>query len=219
MALSDEQKAGICAVAMDMWPAYISATQAHVPDADEKIAFDKFHVAKYLGEGVDKVRREEHRYLLSEGDAMLKGPKYQWLQNPHNMSKAQERHFAVLRDSHLKTARAWAMKEMAMDIWRYQSRGWAVKARDQWFVWAQRCRLAPMKKVAATLKEHLWGILNAIVLGVHNGHAESSNARIQRIKARACGFRNRERFRNAIYFHCGGLDLMPEGVDQAWLPT
>jgi transposase len=25
----------------------------------------------------------------------------------------------------------------------------------------------------------------------------------------ACGFRNRERFRNAIYFHLGGLDLYP----------
>jgi transposase len=76
-----------------------------------------------------------------------------------------------------------------------------------------------MMKVAATLKQHLWGILNAITLGVHNGHAESINARIQRIKARACGFRNRERFRAAIYFHRGGLDLRPDGVDQAWLPT
>jgi transposase len=54
---------------------------------------------------------------------------------------------------------------------------------------------------------------------VHNGHAESIDARIQRIKARACGFRNRERFRAAIYLHCGGLDLRPDGVDQAWLPT
>ena len=39
-----------------------------------------------------------------------------------------------------------------------------------------------------------------------NGHAESMNARIQRIKQRSCGFRNRERFRNASYFHFG-LDL------------
>lgn len=107
----------------------------------------------------------------------------------------------------------------AMDIWRYQSRGWAVKTWERWFAWAQRCRLAPMKKVTATLRAHLWGILNATHLDVHNGHAESTNARIQRIKARACGFRNRERFRTAIYFHCGGLDLKLEGVDQAWLPT
>jgi len=25
----------------------------------------------------------------------------------------------------------------------------------------------------------------------------------------ACGFRNRDRFRRAIYFHLGGLDLYP----------
>ena len=31
----------------------------------------------------------------------------------------------------------------------------------------------------------------------------------QWIKRRACGFRNRERFRNALYFHLGGLDLYP----------
>lgn len=217
--LSESQRAGIRAVAMDMWPAYINATRAYVPEADRKIAFDKFHVAKYLGDGVDKVRREEHRRLLREGDTVLKGSKYQWLRNPGNMSREQKNEFAALRDSHLKTARAWAMKEMAMDIWRYQRRGWADKAWREWLGWAQRCRLAPMQKVAATIKTHLWGILNAIVLGVHNGHAESTNSRIQRIKARACGFRNRERFRHAIYFHCGGLDLMPEGAAGQWLPT
>lgn len=218
-SLSDVQRAGIRAVAMDMWPAYIRVTRDYLPDADQKIAFDKFHVAKYLGDGVDKVRREEHRQLLRSGDTSLKGSKYQWLRNPVNMSREQERHFAALRDSQLKTARAWAMKEFAMNIWCYQRRGWAERAWDQWFTWAQRCRLAPMKKVAATLKEHLWGILNAMQLGVHNGHAESVNSKIQRLKARACGFRNRERFRNAIYFHCGGLNLVPEGVNHQWLPT
>jgi hypothetical protein len=43
-----------------------------------------------------------------------------------------------------------------------------------------------------------------------NGPAESMNARIQRVKKQPGGFRNRERFRNAIYLHCGGLDLYPE---------
>lgn len=146
--LSDAQRAGVRAVAMDMWPAYIKAARDHVPDADWKIAFDKFHIAKYLGDGVDRVRREEHRRLLRDGDTSLKGSKYQWLRNPANMSRAQQHHFAALRDSNLKTARAWAMKEMAMDIWRYQRRGWAEKAWARWFGWAQRCRLAPMKRVA-----------------------------------------------------------------------
>lgn len=217
--LNADQIAAIEAVAMDMWPAYIKATRLGIPDADSKIAFDKFHVAKALGDGVDKVRKEEHRALLSMGDTSLKGTKYQWLYNPANMTRKQRATFSLLRDSHLRTARAWAMKEQAMDIWRYKTEAWAKKGWNYWFSWAQRCRLAPMKKVAAMLKEHLWGIMNAIVLNVNNGHAESANAKIQRIKARACGYRNRERFKAAIYFHCGGLDLMPTGVNQDLLPT
>jgi len=209
-SLSEEQLAGIRSVSMDMWPGFIGATLAAVPGAARKIAFDKFHVAKSLGDGVDKVRRQEHKALLREGDTRLTRSRYQWLQNPAHMSDAQREHFALLRDSRLKTARAWAMKEEAMGLWEYRSRAWAEKGWTTWLAWAQRCRLAPMIKVGQTLRRYLWGILNATVLGVHNGHAESMNSRIQRIKRQACGFRNRERFRNAIYFHCGGLDMYPE---------
>jgi len=44
---------------------------------------------------------------------------------------------------------------------------------------------------------------------VTNACCESVNAKIQWIKRMACGYRNRERFRMAIMFHCGGLDLHP----------
>ena len=42
-----------------------------------------------------------------------------------------------------------------------------------------RSRLEPMKRVARMVKRHLWGILNAIVLGVSNAQAESINSKIQ----------------------------------------
>ena len=80
--LSVEQKTAIESVAMDMWPAYIRATRDAVPQASEKIAFDKFHVAQYLGDAVDKVRRTEHRALLSEGRNDLTRTKHRWLMNP-----------------------------------------------------------------------------------------------------------------------------------------
>lgn len=206
------QKAAIRGVSMDMWPAFITATRRHLPDADSKIGFDKFHVAKLLGDAVDKVRRQEHKALSADGVGVLKGSKYTWLTNPANMTDAQHARFTTLRHSTLKTARAWAIKDMAMQLWGYRSKAWAEKAWRRWLSWAQRCRLAPLQHVARTIKRHLWGILNAIVLGLHNGHAESMNSRIQRIKHRACGFRNRERFRNAIYFQLGGLQLYPSGL-------
>ncbi|MCU7880824.1 MAG: transposase [Candidatus Thiodiazotropha sp. (ex Lucinoma aequizonata)] len=89
-----------------MWPAFINATLESLPGAEEKIAFDKFHVAKYLGEAVDKVRRQEHKALMSEGYEDLKWSKYDWLYNPHNMTHKQKLRFKSLRESTLKTARA-----------------------------------------------------------------------------------------------------------------
>jgi transposase len=58
-------------------------------------------------------------------------------------------------------------------------------------------------------REHLWGIVNAMALRVTNAASESVNSKVQRVERAACGFRNRERFRNAILFHLGGLDLYP----------
>ena len=75
-----------------------------------------------------------------------------------------------------------------------------------------RCRLEPMKKVAKTIREHLWGIINAIVLKASNGSAESINSRIKTVKIRSRGFRNVQRFIYAVCFYLGGLDLYPESV-------
>ena len=111
--LDEDQIGGIDVVCMDMWPAYIKATWQAIADADRKIAFDRFHVAQYLGKGVDQVRRDEHRQFLKAGDSPLKGTKYQWLRSPAKMNWHQRRAFSALRQSSLKTARAWAMKDFA----------------------------------------------------------------------------------------------------------
>ena len=63
------------------------------------------------------------------------------------------------------------------------------------------------------IKEHLLGILNAIVLKVGNGLAEGINSRIKAIKIRSHhGFRNKQRSANAIYVCSGGFDLYSEGA-------
>lgn len=210
--LSPEQLAGIEAVAMDMWPPYIRVTLDHVPEASRKIAFDRFHVAKHLNDAVDHVRKREHRELRARGDETLARTKFLWLQNPKSMTSDRRKTFESLRQSSLKVARAWALKDTARGLWGYVSRSWATKAWTKWIRWARRSRLEPMQAAAKTISEHLWGIVNAIVLHVTNATTESLNARIQWIKKTACGFRNRDRFRRAILFHCGGLDLYPDPV-------
>jgi transposase len=211
--IGPEGCAALRVVAMDMWRAYIKATRDHVPGADEKIVFDRFHVARQINEGVNHVRKQEHRALRRDGDDRLMRTKFLWLMGPEQRERlGDERRdqFEELRDSALKVARAWAMKEAARGLWSYAKRGWAERAWRKWIGWAMRSRLEPMKRAAQMVRDHLWGILNAVVLKATNASSESLNAKIQKVKALACGFRNRERFRNAIYFHCGQLDLYPQ---------
>ena len=206
--LGEAKRSAIKVVAMDMWRAYMNMVRRHLPNA--VIAFDKFHIAKYLGDAVDTVRKQEHRQLRGEGDETLKRTKYLWLQNPAKMSEERWSRFQALRSSSLRTARAWAMKEAAMQLWDYVRPSWARRAWKAWLGWASRSRLAPMIRVGRLIHDHLDGIINAVVMRTTNAMGESMNAKIQRIKARACGYRNRRRFRNAILFHLGGLDLNPD---------
>jgi len=211
-SLTVEQKEQIRVISMDMWDAYIKAVNKHIPDSEMKIAFDKFHIAKYLCDAVNKVRNKENHLLMQEGRTELKGTKFQWLTNPVNMSRDERKNFRSLVKSNLKTARAWLMKETAMNIWRYVQPGRVYEYLVEWISWAMHSRLEPMKKVARMFKKYIWGIINAILCKVNNGHAESINSKIQKIKRQSCGFRNRERFRNAIYFHLGDLSLYPERI-------
>jgi transposase len=214
-ALGPEGCAQLESIAMDMWSPYIAATRARVPDAERKIVFDKFHVAKHLGDAVDRVRRRENRELRAQGDDRLLRTRYLWLQNPDRMSRRQWQAFGPLRTSRLKVARAWAIKEAAMLLWGYVRRGWAERMWKAWYGWAIRSRLEPVKRVARMIRTYWAGVMNAATRNVTNALSEAINSKIQWIKRLACGYRNRENFRNAIYFHLGGLDLYPESLRSA----
>ena len=66
-----------------------------------------------------------------------------------------------------------------------------------------------MKKVAGLLKRRFESITTYLTHPITNATSESINAKIQWVKYTARGFRDKQNFINAIYFHCGGLDLAP----------
>lgn len=219
MPFPEEDRAEVQTVAMDMCAAYISAIQTMIPEAERKICFDKFHVAQHLSKAIDQVRRREHKHFLAAGESPLKKTRYLWLQRAEHLHPERRLTLEALLHVATRTARAWAIKEACMAIWRYRSRGWARKALRRWYAWAIRSRLDPIKRVARTVKNHLEGIINAMYHGITNASAESINSRIQWIKYTARGFRSRERFRTAIYFHLGGLDMTPEALKPIRLHT
>jgi transposase len=207
--LTEEQRASIQAVAMDMWDPYVNSVRANLVEADRKIVFDKFHIAKHLGEAVDRVRRGEQKMLRAAGDDRLTGTRYDWLRHPAAMEPADRKQFVELRNSGLKTARAWALKEAMMAFFTYIYERPARKHFRWWHNWAVRSRLRPMLDVARMLKRRFENVVTYVRHRITNAASESLNAKIQWVKYTARGFRNKQNFVKAIYFHCGGLDLTP----------
>ncbi len=204
--LTPEQRNGIRAVSMDMWDPFFQATLRHIPEAPEKIVFDRYHIMSHVGKAVDTVRKRETR----DGKIPeLKGSKYLWLYSKENLPETQQDRFDALRPLNLKVGRAWAMKEDLRTLWSLPSVREAKTFWKRWFWWATHSRLKPMREVAHLIKRHLSNVLTYITHPITNATSEGLNSKIQTIKKRAYGFRNKERFKIAIYFHCGGLNLYP----------
>ena len=205
--LSPQQKAAVEAMAVDMWEPFIQTIEKQVPEAD--IVHERFHVSKYLNESVDKMRRQEHKELLAEGEETLKGTRQLWLYNPQHFSAEQRDEFSELKDQQLKVARAWAMKELFSKFWDYQEEGWARRFFKGWFGWVSRSQLKPMAEVARLLKRHLESLLTYLRHHITNTVTEGLNSKIQSIKSAARGFRNFKNYRTRILFFCGKLNLYP----------
>jgi len=177
-----------------MWDPFINAVNQNFANAESLVAFDRFHVSQHFGKALNKVRAKEHQDFNGGGfKSPLKHSKYQWLKNSNRTDNRviRRKEFMKLTRLNLKTARAWRIKETASTLWDYSYIGVAETSWKNLLGWISRCRLEPIR------------------LKVNNSMLEAKNACIQRIKKIACGFRNRDRFKTAILFHLGGLDLHP----------
>ena len=110
-------------------------------------------------------------------------------------SAEREAWFAEIERVAGNVATAWKLKEMARSLRKLRSRAELEAGWRRWIRAARDSGLPAMARVGRTIEKHLRGVINA---------------RIQRIKRNACGYRNRRSFRIAILFHCGGLDLYPD---------
>lgn len=196
-------------IALDMWEPYIQTLSEIVPDAQDKLVFDRFHIVGHMNEAVDQVRRKENRTLRQDGDERLVGTRYMWLYGQENLPPRYHVDFAALRQSTLKTARAWAIKESLRQLWNCPDRTKGTTWWRRWYFWATHSRLPPVKAVAAMIKSHLHNVLTYFTHPITNAVSEALNSTIQMLKHRARGYRSFANFRVAILFRCGGLQLYP----------
>jgi transposase len=205
--LSDEQKAKIRAVSIDMSAGYEKAIRASIPDAE--IAFDPFHVVKLGGEAADKVRREEYnahgRSSTGEGK-WIKGARYSLLKDPSNQSPRQLLKLAEVVLRNRRMYRAFLLYGELRYIYRlpYQE---AVERLEAWLAWASRSRLKPFVKLARTIRNHKAGVLAAIKLGLSNGRLEALNSKVRLLSHRAYGFHSADALIAIIYLCCAGIQI------------
>lgn len=206
--IPEASRATIKAVAMDMWQAFENATRRMAPGAE--IVHDKFHIAKHLNDGVNRVRAEEHRRLLREGDDRLKGTRWLWLRAEDNLSDAQYESFRDIKDAALKTSKAWFIKEAFRFFWVVpKTSAEAEEYFREWYRHTIYSKIEPMKKVARMLKERLANVVTWWRHPITNAVSEGLNSKIQSIKSAARGFHSFASYRVRILFFCGKLDLKP----------
>jgi transposase len=207
--LSEGQINSVQAIAMDMSAAYVKAAKQVIPLAENKIVHDRFHVMQLATKAVDQVRRGEHKKLKANDDNRLAKTRYIWIKNLNNLSEKQQALFDETYDLQLQTGKAWSYKEMLRDLWTQLDIETATQYFKDWYRRVIHTKLEPIKKVARTIKERLPNVVSYCKHKITNAVAEGINSKIMAIKRRVGGYRNKQNFKTAVFFYCGGLQLHP----------
>lgn len=207
--LTPQQRAGVETVAMDMWEPFWKSTVEYVPGAAEKIVYDNFHLARYMNRAVDEVRRTERLFQDATGQDILKGTRQLWLYGVENVPRRWASRFKALRQVATKTARAWKVKELLRSFWSCENETDALAFFCQWCREGMATRLEPVKKVVRLFRKYWSNIVTYFRYHLSNAASEGLNNRIQQVIQKACGYRNRDRFKRDVLFHLGGLQLYP----------
>ena len=193
-------------VCSDMWKNYLDVIKRYAGQALNIL--DRYHVVAKLNKAVDEVRAKEARELTRKGhQPILKHTRWCFLKRKENRTVKQRRKLREVLQYPLRTVRAFLLKEAFQCFWSYKSATWAGWFLDKWCTRVMRSHLAPMKRVAKTLRAHRTLLLNwfkakgEIALGVVEGL--NGNAKLAIRKAR--GFRTYEALETALYHQLGHL--------------
>ena len=184
--MTDEQKAGIQAVAIDMWDPYINRIRHHCPQA--LIVFDLFHIVQGYGKVIDEVRREEVRKAVGPMKRVVKGSRYLLLKNRDNLRPDQADRLDELLKLNETLSRVYILKDQLKVIYQYKRRDAAQTALHDWIAMAERIDNYHMAQFIKTLRRFEYGILNHCDFPIGTSRLEGVNNKIKVIKRKAYGF-------------------------------
>ncbi len=192
--LTKDERAGIEAVAMDMWKPYEKAVHTHLPHA--RIVYDLFHVvALYHREVLDRVRIAAYQAAPDkEMRKVIKGSRYLLYTNEENLTPEQRPALEEILRMNATISTACVLKEPLKAIWTIR-RPWAARrALRTWCTLAEESQIPALVEFAAKLRRHERGIVAHAHYPIPTSRLEGVNNRIKVIKRKAYGFHDPDYF-------------------------
>lgn len=194
--MTERQRKGIEAVAMDMWDPYIKATKKYLLNA--KIVFDFFHMVSAFNKVIDKVRRDEYRKASKEDKSVYKGSRYILLKRPKNLKRRERQHLNEILSLNETIFYVVILKEMLKKLWKYKSRWWVMQAIGDWCRLARSLDHPAINKFADRIERYEKGIANHCEYPIHTSLLEGVNNKIKVIKRKSYGFHDDRYFQLKI---------------------
>ena len=193
-------------ICSDMWKPYLKVIAKKAGQAIHVL--DRFHIMSKMNKAIDEVRAAEAKRLARDGyEPVLKHSRWCLLKRPENLTDKQTVKIKEILQYNLQSVRAYLHREDFQRFWEYGSPGWAVRFLEEWCTRVMRSKIAPMKKVARTLRKHQPLILNWFKAKgtISAAVVEGLNNKVKLTMRKAYGFRTQKAIELALYHNLGAL--------------
>jgi len=173
------------------------------------IVYDRFHVQRLAQDALDQVRRAQVRSTFGDDAHAIKRTRWALQKRPWNLSDVDTAKIANVQRTNRPLYRAYLLKETLAAVLDGHQVNVAREKLMDWIAWAHRSRLAPFRRVAQTIKQHIDGVLAYIRTGLSNARAEALIGTVRTITKRSFGFHDAYSLIGLIMLCCSGLALAP----------
>lgn len=204
--LGEARSKAINFICSDMWRPYLKVIKERANQAIHIL--DRFHIVSMLNKAIDEVRAGEARQMRADGyEPVLKKSRWCLLKRKENLTEKQEVKLKELLKYNLKSTRAYLLKEDFQGLWDYVAPAWAGKFLNRWCTRVMRSKIAPLKKVARSIRKHKDLILNWFKAkkAFSSGIVEGFNTKIKLTIRKSYGFRTFKATKIALYHALGDL--------------
>ena len=205
-------------ICVDMGASYLSALKERIKSDhffNYVVTIDRFHVAKLVGEQVDKERKNLIRELKKnyEGDdqklAEIKGTMWPFRHHPGALSDYEHQKLNGLFELSPSLKTCYELRESLYQIFEsHHSRSSGKEAIKEWIEQAKEYKA--FTRFIKTYRTHEENILNYFTHRRTSGPVEGMNNKIKVVKRRGFGFRNIGNFTRRLFLDINyRLELMP----------